>query len=375
MKKLLNMLLVTFVFSFLGMISVLSADITLEAKGDNTNGKKFTVKVTNANGKILSYGSEYGISCVSDSCTNANSNHPYGKMIESDSDTFTFIINTKDYKVLSFNVTPNDGSTGSLKTTTFEINPSANTTTTTTTTKTVATTKSTTTSTTLSKSDNAFLKTLEVRGNDDSIVELSPSFKKEVYEYSMTVKSTIKTVIINATMEDSKAKIVYSNNHDKELKAGENNKITLTITSESGKQLVYTLNVKREALTTDATLKDLKIKEVPSFKLVDGKFSYNVSINKDVETLSITYLTNDENATVDITGNEDLQDGSKVKILVTAPDETKKEYVLTIKKEIKNTTIKVIAEDTTSKNPLIIMTLSLIGFTLIGSIIYVIKNK
>ena len=62
-------------------------------------------------------------------------------------------------------------------------------------------------------------------------------------------------------------------------------------------------------------------------------------------------------------------------MIITFEDGTKKEYVINIIKEVKQTTIKVIAKDTTNRNPLIIMVLSLIGFTLIGSIIYVAKNK
>lgn len=231
----------------------------------------------------------------------------------------------------------------------------------------------TTTTTQAAKSNNANLKTLEITGSDDSNVVLSPNFSSGVYDYSATVDASVKTITINATMEDPKSNMVISNNATNELKAGENNKITITVTAEDGTKKAYVINIMREALTADATLKSLIIKESKSFELKENKFSYDVKIDDSVTKLTIDYVTSDENSTVSISGNEDLKDGSKVKILVTAEDGTKKEYVLTIvksTKETKKATPNIAAE----KSPLIIMGLSMIAFGLIGGIVYVIKK-
>ncbi len=248
----------------------------------------------------------------------------------------------------------------------------------TTTTKKQETTSTSTTSvqattTTAQKSNNANLKSLSIKADDDSNVVLSPNFDAGVYEYSATVASTIRTISINATMEDSKANMVISNNANQELVAGENNKITITITAEDGTKKAYVINVKREALTADATLKELTIEESKSFKLEEDKFTYTVKIKKDVKELTISYVLSDENASVSIEGNKNLKDGSKVKITVTAEDGTKKVYTLNISKETTTTKSNenIISAE---KNPLIIMGLSIVAFGLIGGIIYVIRK-
>lgn len=247
----------------------------------------------------------------------------------------------------------------------------------TTTTITKSTTSSATTTTAPNqdapKSNNANLKSLKITGNDDSEVLLTPEFKPDIYEYSADVPSTTKLVNITPEMDDSNATMLISDNADKELKPGENNKITITVTAENGQQRVYTINIKREALTADATLKELTIKEDKSFKLKDNKFVYTVKVKKNVKELHLSYVLSDDKAEIEIDGNENLKDGSKVKITVIAEDGTKKVYTLNISKETTTTTSAAI-NVSTEKNPLIIMALSIIAFGLIGGIIYVIKK-
>lgn len=223
------------------------------------------------------------------------------------------------------------------------------------------------------KSNNANLKTLLINGDDDSSVSLSPAFDPNVYEYSATVAATVKTVQINATMEDAKSNMVISNNVNEELIAGENNKITITVTAEDGTKKAYVLNIKREALTSDATLKELTIEESKNFKLKEDKYTYTVKLPKKVKNLTISYVLSDINSSVEIEGNENLKDGSIVKVIVTAQDGTKKVYTLNISKETITTKVDT-SKVTTEKNPLIIMGLSIIAFGLIGGIIYVIKK-
>ena len=155
--------------------------------------------------------------------------------------------------------------------------------------------------------------------------------------------------------------------------AGENNKITITVTAEDGTKRTYTINITREALTADATLKELIIDEVENFELIEDKYNYTIKIAKNVKELSLSYVTSDDNATVEIEGNENLKDGSKVRITVIAEDGTKKVYTLTVSKEKANTKTNT-SNIETEKNPLIIMTLSIIAFGLIGGIVYVVKK-
>ena len=63
------------------------------------------------------------------------------------------------------------------------------------------------------------------------------------------------------TITNTQIAAVISNNANEELKAGEDNKITITVTAEDGSKKAYNINIKREALTSDATLKSLEIEE------------------------------------------------------------------------------------------------------------------
>lgn len=222
------------------------------------------------------------------------------------------------------------------------------------------------------KSNNANIKSLTIKGNDDSDVVLSPVFNPGVYDYEATVASNVKTVSITPILEDAKANAVISNNANEELKAGEDNKITITVTAEDGSKKAYNINIKREALTSDATLKNLEIEEIEKFKFDKDKFTYNVKIGKNVKSLTITYELSDENSTVDIEGNSKLKNGSVVKVIVTAQDGTKKVYTLNIQKETNSK--KKVANVAAEKNPLIILGLSMVAFALVGGIIYVAKK-
>lgn len=222
------------------------------------------------------------------------------------------------------------------------------------------------------KSNNANIKSLTIKGNDDSDVVLSPVFNPGVYDYEATVASNVKTVSITPILEDAKANAVISNNANEELKAGEDNKITITVTAEDGSKKAYNINIKREALTSDATLKSLEIEEAEKFKFDKEKFTYNVKIDKNIKSLTIIYELSDENSTINIEGNSELKNDSIVKLIVTAQDGTKKVYTLNIIKETNKK--KNVTSVTAEKNPLIILGLSMVAFALVGGIIYVIKK-
>lgn len=222
------------------------------------------------------------------------------------------------------------------------------------------------------KSNNANIKSLTIKGNDDSDVVLSPVFNSGVYDYEATVASNVKTVSITPILEDAKANAVISNNANEELKSGEDNKITITVTAEDGSKKAYNINIKREALTSDATLKSLEIEEAEKFEFDKDKFTYNVKIDKNIKSLTIIYELADENSTINIEGNSELKNGSIVKLIVTAQDGTKKVYTLNIINETNKK--KNVTSVTAEKNPLIILGLSMVAFALVGGIIYVIKK-
>ena len=363
MKKILSLMLFIWVFCFFGMASVKAVKITITGNDKVALNKTIdiTFTVSEYNGVSGNLNIDYPSSLLQ-----CNSDCPKSKKVEGNmSFTYQFRAIANGKAVIS--VTSNyNGADTSKEIIVGTVDPAPAQ-------PTQPAQPTTTTTTQAPKSNNANLKALEIRGNDDSEVILSPNFSSSVYEYQATVDATVKTILINPTPEDSKANVVISNNAMDELKAGENNKITITVTAEDGTKKAYVVNVKRETLTADAFLKSLTVKESKDFKFKEDKFSYNVKVASSVNRLTLDYETSSEDAVVSINGNMNLKNGSKVKILVTAEDGTKKEYVLNIVKETK-TTKKVSVNVTAEKNPLVIMALSMVGFGLIGAIIYVIKK-
>lgn len=402
MKRFLYALVIIFIVGFIGILNVEAAASFGKITGGNVKDKSFKIPITGANGLIFTYDTSK-LSCGGENTAIYDKDGVKGRLISNDSVEVSCTILYDKYDVLNLtlvDVHKNKDSVGM----TYEINPDKKTTTTSSTT---TTTKTTTT--TAAKSNNANLKSLEIKvaekikSEDKTIttttktttnsntkttttkkasesttevielVRYTPEFNAGVYEYTATVSSVVKKVTINATMEDTKANMVISDNASNELKAGENNKITITVTAENGSKKAYVINIKREALNSDATLKGLTIEEDNEFKFETDKYSYRVNIPTKINSLTIGYELSDKTSTIKITGNENLENGSKIKILVTAQDGTKKEYILNILKE-EITTTKMVQNVPAEKNPLIIMGLSLVAFGLLGGIIYVIKK-
>lgn len=371
MKKYIKYLSFLFLFMFIGIMGVSAASID-SITGGNTAGTKFTVKISKAKDFVFSY-AKGDLSC--EGVGTSPIDDPYGRQINIDSVELSCNILTKETKNLTLSLIDLSGNSQNV-TKSYGVNPATTTTKPPTTTTTKPTTPPTTTTTPTQKSTNANLKSLDIKGNDNSEVVLSPKFNSGVYNYDATVLATVENVSINAVAEDSKANVVISD--VKNLIAGENNKITITVTAEDGSKKTYTVNVKREALATDPTLKELKIEELPNFKLKDNTFNYNIKLKKGINKLTFDYTPSDVNATVTVEGNENLKDGSIIRIIVMAQNGNKKNYELTVNmsdsKENKTTTKTQIKPGTSEKNPLIIMGLSIIAFGLIGGIAYNIKK-
>lgn len=357
MKRFLSGLIVAVTLMFACTISVKAATLSVD-KSNVRVGDTFTLTISNTNDRS-EYELDYNESLIEKRSHTGN----YSNVSSVTGDgTVTFYAKNSGTVTFNFADKSEQDSTSPI---TVTINA--------TTTTQPPTTTTAPPTTTQAKSTNANLASLHVTDSDGNEVELSPSFSSNTYEYSATVDATIRTINIDATMEDSRANMVISNNATEELVAGENNRITITVTAEDGtSKKAYVINIRRDALTADATLKSLSIKECDDFKFEEDKFSYNVRVANSVTKLTLDYEASSSDATVSITGNEDLEDGSKVKILVTAEDGTKREYILNIVKE--NSTTKKTSSVVAEKNPLIIMALSIVAFGLIGGIVYVIKK-
>ena len=85
------------------------------------------------------------------------------------------------------------------------------------------------------KSTNINLKALSIEG-----YEITPEFNKDQLEYEALVADSVEKININATLEDSYATVIGAG--EQEVVEGAN-KFEIKVTSETGVEKVYTLNV------------------------------------------------------------------------------------------------------------------------------------
>ena len=160
------------------------------------------------------------------------------------------------------------------------------------------------------KSNNANLKTLKI-----GEVELTPAFSADVTAYSVELTNYKENEIkVVAEAEDEKATVKVEGNE--KITVGEN-VITVTVSAEDGTSKVYTITVTNKEASTFG-LSSLKIKNVELKNFKTDKFEYNVDF-KGLEKLEIEAVANQEGATVEILGNEELKDGENIiTIIVTS---------------------------------------------------------
>ena len=173
------------------------------------------------------------------------------------------------------------------------------------------------------KSENSYLAHLEV-----DIEGISPEFSRDITQYYLIVDLEVEEIKVTAIAEDAKSQISITGN--RELEEGENI-IYIVVTAEAGNTTTYVINVTKtdDAERANANLKSLSIKGFniyPSFK--PNIYGYNLTITETLQQLEILAEAENEKATIEITGNENLLEGDNIiKIIVTAEDgQTKREY-------------------------------------------------
>ena len=190
------------------------------------------------------------------------------------------------------------------------------------------TTTKTTTTTTKAKSENNYLESITVNG------EQIESFEKSKTKYFVEVENKVKKATIKATSEDDASTVTIDG--PKVLEVGDN-EYTISVKSESNTTKFYKVIVtrkdKEESSNTD--IKGIKIR---GYHLNFDKNSktFYLNVKKEDTELDITVNTKDKKANYDIEGNENLEDGSVVKIVVTAQNGDTDTYRIIIQKESTN---------------------------------------
>lgn len=186
------------------------------------------------------------------------------------------------------------------------------------------------------KSDDNYLENIKIDNKD-------LDFSKEQEEYRITVDYDTNNLNIDATTSSNKSKIEITGNENFEV--GENT-VTIKVTSKNNEVREYKIIVIKKdkdiILSSNNNLKQLEI-EGYTINFNKNTLTYNIKIKKE-QNLNITALSEDENANVSILGNENLKNKSKIKIIVTAENGSKKEYHINISKQLDYLVIVVIAE-------------------------------
>lgn len=201
------------------------------------------------------------------------------------------------------------------------------------------------------------------RDNDSTLKEIKLSegninFKADILEYKVNVKYDVETFEIKATATSEKSKVNIEG--DKKLIVGENI-FNITVEAENGKQTVYKVIVVRKEngyeLSSNNYIKSITIKN-HALDFSSNIYRYTVKTKEDKLDLSI--VLEDEKSEYKITGNKNLENGSKITIKVTAENGDIRTYIIDIEK---------------SSNIIIIVIMILITIITVGLITIVLLKR
>ena len=151
------------------------------------------------------------------------------------------------------------------------------------------------------------------------------------------IEFTDNKINLNVDFSVEKADVVVKlqNDEDKyEVYGGEVlmpgiNTVTIIVTRKNETTYRYDINIKRPE--TSNYLSSVEIKN-SSIKFDKNKNNYTINVDKDTNKLDLIAKLEDKNATMKITGNSNLKNGSKVEIKVTDTKGNTNTYVITVKK-------------------------------------------
>lgn len=178
------------------------------------------------------------------------------------------------------------------------------------------------------QASNAMLQLLRI--DQEGVV---PNFDKNVNEYYLTVTNQTEEIEVSAIAENPNATVQITGN--KKLKEGINT-IKIQIVSEDKTQKnTYTIEVTKTANLelANTNLETLAIENALLNPVFDNSVThYQVEVANDSYNLNMLAIPENEKATVEIQGKEDLKEGDNlVKVIVTAGNKiTKKEYEITV---------------------------------------------
>lgn len=162
---------------------------------------------------------------------------------------------------------------------------------------------------------------------------LDKKFKSDVYNYSVTLDTSVNKLEFTYELSDSNASYFGpSSNVNKNLKNGD--KLELKVVAEDGTtNHTYTLTIVKDA--SNLNLKSLKINGYALNEVFDyNTLHYTASIPYEVDTITVAATPIDNAANVDITGLTNLKVGENT-VTITVSDKAgnSKKYTIVVTRE------------------------------------------
>lgn len=211
-----------------------------------------------------------------------------------------------------------------------------------------------------------------------SVGNFDVTFDKDVIVYTLTVPYNTDKVILSGSVEDSSS--IVDGLIEYELEEDKTTAI-ITVTAEDGTVKTYTVYIIKEEApvvtpivyytSSNNYLKSLSVDgyEIDFDKNTD---EYRITVRNDVTSLDISAMAEDYRSRVEITGNEEFEEGENTVIItVTAEDGSVKEYKLIVEKEAKK---QITPEENNSNNVERIIIIILIVLVVFG-LLYLIFKK
>lgn len=200
-------------------------------------------------------------------------------------------------------------------------------------------------------STNTFIGSLYVEGYN-----LSPTFSKTKYEYSLNVPADVTSVNIVAKQGEKNQTITGTG--IKKLDYGAN-RVRVVVSAQDGSSRTYLIVINRkDDRTGDTTLKSLTVSNT-NITYDKNKTTYEATVSKTVDSILITAITNDPNATMTGTGKQQLNIGSNTfKLHVTSSGGNEATYTIIINRS------NEVIEDIKQSNKLKSLNINNLGFTL-----------
>ena len=210
---------------------------------------------------------------------------------------------------------------------------------------------------------NAYLKSLTIDAKDID-------FEKDVVDYEYKVGKDVDSLDIEAIPELDTSKVEITGNEN--FKIGKNI-VTITVKAEDNSEKIYKIIVvKEDKVLEKLYLDNLKI-DGYDIKFNKEIFEYTLTIGKEKSLNIIAF--NDNGYTTEIVGNENLKDGSIIKIIVSDEDGNSSVYQIRIKVSNNDTTSTTSNTDT-NYIPYIMTSLLVLLFILdLVQIIKKVRNK